>query len=118
MGDGREYLSTDSFVGGELIGYKLPRHFALMFQCLAKETFSGSTIPPTCDQDVNYISALICCSPQIVTLASDRDEEFINVPDIAQTALFLAELSSVLGSELLAPVSNRLIREGDSAFGQ
>jgi hypothetical protein len=51
-------------------------------------------------------------------MSSVRDEEFIDIPDIVQTVLVIAELSSVIGSELLAPVSNRLIRDGDTALGK
>ena len=58
-----------------------------MFQHLTKEAFGGSTISTARDEDVDHISILIDCSPQVIALASDRDEKFVNVPDVAQSSL-------------------------------
>jgi len=70
------------------------------------------------DQSIDHVPILIHRSPQIESLPSQRDEEFINMPDITQSTLFLAELSGVVGSELPAPISNRLIRDSDTAFSK
>jgi len=88
----------------------------LTLQCFAKEAFSCTTVPAFRDQNIDHIPILIDCSPQVESLPSQGDEEFINMPDITQWALVLAELSSVLESELPAPKSNRLIRDSDTAF--
>jgi hypothetical protein len=39
------------------------------------------------DQDVNYVAVLSHCSPQVVLLAVDSNEDFIQVPAIAEVAL-------------------------------
>ena len=57
-----------------------------MFQHLTKEAFGGSTISTSRDENVNYISTLINCPPQVMSLAADRDEEFVNVPGVAQSS--------------------------------
>ncbi len=59
-----------------------------MFQGPAKEAFSGSTISTLGDQNIDHVSILIDCSPQIAALTTDGDEEFIDVPDVAESALF------------------------------
>ncbi len=59
-----------------------------MFQGLTKEALSGSTISMLGDQHIDHLSILIDGSPKIEALTWDGDEEFIDVPDVAQCALF------------------------------
>ncbi len=46
----------------------------------------------------------------------DGDEEFIDVPDVAESSLFPTQSSRVGRSEFLTPVSNRLIGDKDSSL--
>ena len=50
-------------------------------------------------------------------LAQDLDKEFIDVPDVAQPALFLLQFSGVAGTKLLTPVSDGFIGNADTPFG-
>ena len=87
-----------------------------MLQCLTKEAFGSMTISVLRYQNIDNISILIHCSPQIVTLASDGDKYFIDVPDVAEPSLFPAQRSSIGRSKFDAPVSDRLIGDGDTSL--
>ena len=74
MHNRREDFTVYSPVRGKFVGYKLPRHLALLFQCLAEETFSGSSVSPFSNQNINHIAILIHGTPEIVTFTSNCDE--------------------------------------------
>ncbi len=82
MADGREDLSMCSWVASQLVGNELQRWSLLVLQDLAKEALGSSLASVTRDQDVEDIAVLIHCSPEITSLAADRDEQLIHVPDV------------------------------------
>ena len=55
-------------------------------------------------------------SPQIEALTLDGDEEFIEVPDVAESSLFPTQSAGVGRSEFLTPVSDRLVEDKDSSL--
>ena len=71
----------------KLVGDQLPGCLSLMFQHLTKEALSGSTISTLGDHNIDHVSILIDGSPQIEVLTLDGDEEFIDVPDVAEPPL-------------------------------
>ena len=79
-----------------------------MFQCRAKEAFGSSAIPSASYEDVDHVSVLIDCAPQVVALATNLDEELVDEPDVTEPTLLSSNRSSVSGTELQAPVSNCL----------
>ena len=89
MHNGRKDLPMCCPVTPQLVGNQLPGCSSLLFQGLTKEAFSSSTISALGDQNIDHVSILIDGSPQIEVLALDGDEEFIDVPDIAEPALLL-----------------------------
>jgi hypothetical protein len=61
---------------------------------------------------------LIHGTPEILLLAVDSNEDFVQVPNIAEAALTPLQFSSIVRTELLTPDSDRFIRDDDSAFGE
>ena len=51
-------------------------------------------------------------------MAVDANEDFVQVPNIAEAALAPFQFSGIVRTELLTPESNRFIRDDDSAFGE
>jgi hypothetical protein len=51
-------------------------------------------------------------------LAVDSNEDFIQVPVVAEPSLSSLQFPSIVSTELLTPLSNRLIRHDDSPFGE
>jgi hypothetical protein len=57
-------------------------------------------------------------TPEILLLAVDSNEDFVQVPNIAKAALAPLQFSGIVRTELLTPESNRFIRDDDSTFGE
>ena len=96
-------------VRAKSVGHELPRHLTLMLQCLTKEALSRSTVSALHDQNIDDIPILIHCPPQVVALAPDRNEYFINVPDVPEPSLLVTQRSSIGWFKLDAPASNRFV---------
>ena len=84
----------------------------------SKESFRGALITARLNQDVDDVAVLIHRTPEILLLAVDSNEDFVQVPNIAKPALTPLQFSGIVRTELLAPEPNRLIRDGDSPFGE
>ena len=100
----------------QLVGDQLPRCLSLLFQDLTKEALSDSAISPLGDQNIDHVSILIDSPPQIEALTLDGDEEFIDVPDVAESFLFPTQCSGVGRSEFLTPISDRFVGDKDSSL--
>ena len=68
------------------------------------------------DQNFDHVSILIDGPPQIAALSMDGDEEFIDVPDAAESSLFPTQGSRVGWSEFLTPVSYRFVGDKHSSL--
>src|ERR1700686_4800426 len=55
---------------------------------------------------------------EILLLAVDSNEDFVQVPNIAKAALTPLQFSGIVRTELPTPDSNRFIRDDDSPFGE
>ena len=105
-----------SRVTPKLVGDQLPGCFSLMFQGPTKEAFSGSTISTLGDHNIDHVSILIDGPPKIEALTLDGDEEFIDMPGVAESALFPTQSAGIGRSEFLTPVSDRLVGDKDSSL--
>jgi len=100
----------------QLVGDQLSGCLSLLFQGLTKEAFSGSTISAFGDQNIDHVSILIDGPPQIEASTLDGDEEFIDVPDVAESSLFPTQSSGVGRSEFLTPIADRFVGDKDSSL--
>ena len=80
--------------------------------------FSGGMVAASPYQDVEYIAVLIDRPPQVMTLAVDGDEDFVEEPRIAWPFLAAAQGSSVGAPELETPLPDRLVTDDDATFGE
>ncbi len=71
-----------SWIAAELVGKELPRWLPLMLQHLQKEAFRGFAISPPRHQNIDHIAILIDRSPQIMASTPDRNEQFVDEPDV------------------------------------
>ena len=69
------------------------RNLLLPLQELAKEALRRATVTPGLDEDVDHITVLINRTPEILPLAVDRDEDFVQEPRIAETTLDVVSVS-------------------------
>ena len=118
MHNGRKDLPMCCRITPQLVGDQLPGCSSLLFQGLTKEAFSGATISALGDQNIDYVSILIDGSPQIEVLALDGDEEFIDMPEIAEPTLFLPQLACIGRTKLQTPIPNCLLRNKDASLSK
>src|ERR1700674_3530406 len=69
-------------------------------------------------QDVDHVAVLIHRASEILLLSVDSNEDFVQVPNIAEPALTPLQFSGIVGTELMTPDSDCFIRDDDSAFGE
>ena len=67
---------------------------------------------------IEHVAVLIHGTPEILSLAVDSNENFVQVPTIAEAALPLLQFSSILRAELLTPQTNRFIGDNDATLGE
>ena len=102
----------------EFVSDQLPGWFSLSLQHLAKESLSGLLVASLGYQDVENISILIDCSPQVELLTLNLHEDFVYVPDVTAPPKFPSNLPSVFCPELRAPEPDRLVGDDDSTLGE
>ncbi len=61
------------------------------FEELAEKSFRGFFVAPALDENVEHISVLIHRSPQIVSLATDREKHLVHMPLVATTRTATAQ---------------------------
>ena len=105
-------------IAPELVSDQLPGRFFLALQQLAKEALSRFLVSTLRDQDVENITVLIDCEPEIHLLSLDLYEGFIDVPSVAQPAPLPSDFPGVLRPELRAPEPDGFVRNGDSTLCQ
>jgi hypothetical protein len=70
------------------------------------------------DQNVDHIAVLVDRTPEILTLASNGDEELVQVPRVAQPTFSPLQPAGVIASELPAPLADGLVGDGDAPLRQ
>ena len=78
----------------------------------------SSRVPTRLDENVDHITVLIDRAPQILALSVDRDEEFVQMPRVAESALTTLQAARVLDSEFHRPLSDRFIGHVDTALNE
>ena len=74
-------------IASELVCDQPSRFAPLPFQQLPEEPPGSVGVAPSLDQDIDYVAVLIDGAPQIVSLASDADEDLVQEPDVSESAL-------------------------------
>ena len=114
----RQNCSLRSPIALQFVGDHPERFLTLTLHQLAEEPLGGVLIAARLQQNINDIAVLIHGTPKIVLLAVDSDEEFVQIPGIAEAPLSPLQFSNVVWTELLTPASNRFIRDGDAPLSQ
>jgi hypothetical protein len=65
-----------------------------------KESFCGAPIALRLDQDVDHVAVLIHGTPEVMLLAVDSNEDFIQIPVIAQSTLPSLQFPGMSGPNL------------------
>ena len=82
---------------------------------LAEEPRGGMAIPTGLKQVVDDIPVLVNGAPEILALAANRHEEFVQMPCVADRPGPMPKPPRVRQAEGLAPVPDGFVRDGDAA---
>ena len=85
------------------------------FQKLPQEPLRSTTVSSTLDQDVENEAILIDRAPKPVSLAGDRNRDFVHMPFVAASRRTLADLIGERLAELLPPLAHGLVRHANPA---
>ena len=102
-----EGITARSAAPSQLVGDQPPRHATLPLQQLAEEAFRSFPFTARLDTNIDHVTILINGAPEILAFASDRDEDLVQVPRIAEATLPTLQATSVLRTKLEASKPNR-----------
>ena len=105
-------------VAPKAIGDEAVRDTAAPLEQLAKELRGGVAISAGLEQDVDELAVLVDGPPEVLTLAADCHEEFVQMPRVADWPRPTPEPPCVGRTEGLAPVPDGLVRHCDGALGE
>src|ERR1700682_5725398 len=75
-------------VAAQLVGDDGTWDVLKAFQQLAKELLGGFLVPAWLHEDIKHVAILVDCTPEILQLAVDREQDFIEMPSVAETMTF------------------------------
>jgi hypothetical protein len=113
-----EDASRGSGVASQFVGNDLQWFRTLATQEFSKKSLCGELITMRLDQNVDHAAVLIHGAPQILLLAVDSNEDFTQMPVVAQPSLSSLQSPSIVETELLTPRTDRFIGYDDAALGE
>jgi hypothetical protein len=101
-------------VAPEAIGDEAPGDMAAPLEQLAKEPRGGVAIPAGLGQDVDDLGVLVDGPPKVLTLATNRHGEFVEMPRVADRSGPMSKPPGAREAEGLAPGADGFVRDGDA----
>ena len=105
-------------VASQLVRHETARFLLLTLEECPKESARRTRVPAGLHEDIGEVTILIHRAPQILALAMDPHEHFVQEPGIAESTLTSLQPPSVAWAELSAPLPNGFVRHDDASFGQ
>jgi hypothetical protein len=90
----------------------------LTLQQLAEEALGGFPIAAKLDENIDHVTIFVDGTPEILSVASDRNEDLVQVPRVTQPTLTPLQIASIFRAELEAPKPDRLVGNRDAALGE
>ena len=118
MFNARQALSLRCSVTGKFVGDEYPRDIRAAFEELTEELLGRNFVPTALDENVQHVPVLINSPPQVMGLAIDREEHFIQVSLIAWAGTAPAQLVRVGLAEFAAPLPYRFVGHNHAPLGQ
>src|SRR6266849_3999642 len=79
---GRHHGSTSRRIAAQLVRDQTSRYGSLAFQQLPEEARGGTPIAPGLHEDIDHVAVFVDRPPEIMLLALDIDEQFVQVPRV------------------------------------
>ena len=114
----RKQLAPRHAVALKFIGHDHARHVIKALQQASEKPFGRLAISPWLNEDVENDAVLIHGTPQIMLRALDPDQHLVHVPLVPGPWSAASQAVCEGLAKLLAPPTNRLIRDDSTAFSQ
>jgi hypothetical protein len=114
--DGRHDHAARGTVAPEAIGDEAAGVTAAPLEQLAKEPRGSVVLPARLQQDVDDLAVLVDGPPEVLTLATNGHEEFVEMPRVADRPGPMPDPPGVRETKGLAPVPNGFVGDGDAAL--
>ena len=118
VNDRRHGRPVSGRVAAQFVRDQSARLTALPLQQRPEEALGCMPIAPGLDEDVDHVAVLVNGTPEILPLALDVHEEFVQVPGVAQASLPSPERPGVRRTECPTPLPNGLVGHGDAPLCQ
>lgn len=114
MLDTRDDLRFCCGIALQLIGDQHPWCVTQALEELAEKAFCCLPVAPTLHQDIEHMTVLIDCTPEIVVLALDCEDHLVEMPFVPALRLTPAKFIGIALAELHRPLADRLVRDDDA----
>ena len=118
MLDTREQTALSDAVASQLVSHDHSRQVVQSRQQPSEEALGSIGIASVLNKDVKHNAVLIHGTPEIVLHALDPDEHLVHVPLDPGSWSAASQAVCERLAKLLAPPTNRLIRDDSAAFSQ
>ena len=105
-------------ITAQLVGDQSSRDTALSFQQLPEKAEGRQPIAVRLHENVDRVPVYVHGTPQILLPPLDLDEQLVQMPGVALAATAVPQPPRVDEPERSTPLPNRLVRHGDSPFGE
>ncbi|OAI28057.1 hypothetical protein A1351_12260 [Methylosinus sp. R-45379] len=116
MLDARHDLPARHGIGAKLVGDYALWATALLVKKAFQQSLSRFGVTANLQDFVENISVLIDSAPEIALFTVDRDNDFVEMPNVATTGLFAFQTMGVIGTEFLGPATDGFVGEIDPPF--
>ena len=118
MLDFRHDLAPGGVVRAEFVGDHAFGRAALLAQKPLQQSLGRPSIAVDLDNFVEHVSVLIDSASEIALFAVDRDDHFVEMPNVSSAWLLSLQTPGIVRSKFLSPDANRLVGNHDPAFKQ
>jgi hypothetical protein len=105
-------------IGSKLVGDNALGRVALFSPKPRQQVFGGLCVPVDLDYFIKSVTVLIDGTPKIASLALDRDDNLVEVPDVVPSRRLSLQSFDIVRSELHRPAPDRLVGNDDAALQQ
>ena len=116
--DRRHHATVGRRVAAQLVGDQPAGHTALAFQQLPEEAFGRVPITSRLHEDVDHVAVMVDGAPEILLAPLNGDEQFVQVPRVAQASLPAPQRARIRRPERATPLANRLVGHDDAPLGE
>ena len=116
--DIRQKLALRDAVAAQLVGDEDARHILQTLQQPLEEALRRPGIAAGLDQNIKYDAVLIDGAPEIVQLALDPNEDFVQVPFVTRPGPTPAKIVREARAELQAPSPDALVGDDHATLRQ